>query len=136
MKTRTAESGFGLGRRPDRSGELPASREGDCMLKFPAHLFIQAINNLADFEADLVDPQCGLDEEGKQALLSIVDELIGQTRLFHLPMSLKKAQWLAIYLRQSHSDHGAYLRLLDKTIGELKARLEDELESKAIYVIP
>jgi hypothetical protein len=104
------------------------------MIKFQAHTLIRAINSLSTAEAIIGGP-IGLEEGTKKALQTNVETLIQEVQLLSLPMSLKKAKNLHFYLTQDPSDRRGYLPLLTKTMAELRERLQDELDSKAIYVI-
>ena len=113
------------------------------MLRFHAHKFVKALNLLGQLDGVLKDdPEFVFKETAsvrRDFLARQVQQLMEQLLELQLPVSLKKAEQVRFILADAivcDDKRSVTASLLNSHIGELRERIKDELESKAIYYLP
>ena len=107
------------------------------MLRFHAHKFVEVLNLLNSVEVILADPQGLL---GRHEMLNHFGEQVQLLREqlleLNLPVSAKTAARLTFGLtKPDHDKPDTWAVYIKRLIEELRKRVEDELEGKAIYYV-
>ena len=108
------------------------------MLRFHADKFVEVLNYLNLLETLMGQSESQLKDMTNVAYYgSMVEQLNGQLKDLGLKVSAKKAHQLHFALTQISADERSHVwgTIIGKHINELRERVADELEGKAIYYI-